>query len=237
MRIADRIVFEDDDFVAVNKPSGLLTIPNRAGNEPSLKQMLKEKYSHIFTVHRLDRETSGMVVFAKNEATHKALSAAFEGRAVEKFYTGLVIGKPAETKGTIEAGIMEHPVKKGVMVVNKKGKPSVTDYEVMESFRFFSWMQFQIYTGRTHQIRVHCKSIGHPVVCDDLYGDGKPVLLSSFKKKFNLAQNEVAERPLLARLALHSCKLSFNLKNKEHHLQAELPKDLKALLQQLRKNN
>jgi 23S rRNA pseudouridine955/2504/2580 synthase/23S rRNA pseudouridine1911/1915/1917 synthase len=188
-------------------------------------------------VHRLDRDTSGIVVFAKTDVAHKQLSQAFEGRDVAKFYLGLVMGLPAAPSGTIDIGIIEHPVRRGLMVTNKKGKVSITDYEVLENYRFFSWVQFQIHTGRTHQIRVHMKHIGHPIVCDPLYGDGKPVLLSSIKKKaFNLAKNEEAERPLLARLALHSWKLQFTLNGNTHNLEAPLPKDLKAVLQQLQKN-
>jgi 23S rRNA pseudouridine955/2504/2580 synthase/23S rRNA pseudouridine1911/1915/1917 synthase len=235
MRIEDHIFFENDDFVAVNKPSGLLTIADREGVSGA-KNLLQDRYPNIFTVHRLDRETSGVVVFAKNEATHKELSGLFEGREVEKFYLGLILGKPAADKGSIEEGIIEHPVKKGMMAINKKGKASLTDYEVLESFRLFSWMQFQIHTGRTHQIRVHMKWVGNPIVCDALYGDGKPVLISSFKKRYKLSEKEDEERPILSRLALHSSKLSFTLKGTPYNLEAELPKDLKALLQQLRKN-
>jgi 23S rRNA pseudouridine955/2504/2580 synthase/23S rRNA pseudouridine1911/1915/1917 synthase len=236
MKIDEYIIFQNNNFVALNKPSGLLTIPDREGKDPSLKIFLKEKFGDIFTVHRLDRDTTGIVVFAKNEVTHKQLSQAFEGREVQKYYLGLVLGKPAELSGTIDAGIMEHPAKKGLMTVNKKGKPSLTDYEILETFRFFSWVQFQIHTGRTHQIRVHMKHIGHPIVSDDLYGDGKPILLSSIKKKYNLSKNEEVERPILSRLALHSWKLMFRLNGEDYTLEAELPKDLKALLQQLRKN-
>ena len=86
----------------------------------------------------------------------------------------MIIGSPLHKKGTIDAAIMEHPVKKGLMVINRKGKESLTDYEVIDDFGIYSWIQFQIHTGRTHQIRVHMKDIGHPVVCDELYGDGKP---------------------------------------------------------------
>ena len=122
------------------------------------------------------------------------------------------------------------------MVTNKKGKLSVTDYEVLEQFRFFSWLQFQIHTGRTHQIRVHMKHIGHPILCDELYGDGKPVYISSIKKNYHLSKAEEEEKPILARLALHSFRLQFVINEKEYKLEAELPKDLRALLQQLRKN-
>lgn len=236
MKIADHVVYQDENFIAINKPSGVLTIPDRMGNV-SLKDYLLGAFSEIFTVHRLDRDTSGIVVFAKNETSHKQLSQLFEGRDVEKYYQGLVLGKLVEDKGTIDAAIMEHPVTKGLMVTNKKGKPSQTDYEVLENFRFFSWLQFQIHTGRTHQIRVHMKHIGHPIVCDELYGDGKPIFLSSLKKKFKLSKDEEQERPILSRLALHSYRLKFKLNSQEFELEAPLPKDLRACLQQLKKTS
>ena len=236
MRLDDLIVVEDEHLVAINKPAGLLTIPAREGSEISLKNLLQQKYGNIFTVHRLDKETSGLVVFAKHEEAHKLLSQLFEGRDVEKFYQGLVIGKPVNEEGSIEGAIMEHPAKRGMMVINHRGKPSHTDYKVLESFRSFSWMQFQIHTGRTHQIRVHMKDLGHPIVCDELYGDGKPILISSIKRNYKLSKDELEERPILNRLGLHSWKLHFNLYNKEYELEAEVPKDLRALLQQLRKN-
>jgi len=162
MKIEEHIIFQNDEFVAINKPAGLLTIPDREGKEPALKGILKQKFGEIFTVHRLDKETSGIMIFAKNEKIHKQLSILFEGREVEKYYLGLVMGKPANIKGNIDVSIIEHPVKKGLMAINKKGKTASTDYEVLESFRFYSWMQFQIYTGRTHQIRVHMKHLRNP---------------------------------------------------------------------------
>jgi 23S rRNA pseudouridine1911/1915/1917 synthase len=229
------VLLENDVFIAINKPSGLLSIPDREGKEVSLKTMLEAKLGKIFTVHRLDKDTSGVIVFAKDEQTHKQLSKLFEGRAVEKFYVGLVNGMVYQQEGTIEAGIMEHPVKKGWMVTHQKGKAAVTDYKVLESFRLFSWMQFQIHTGRTHQIRVHMKHIGHIIVCDDLYGVGKPILLSEIKRNFKLSKLQEEEKPLLARLALHSWKLRFTLNNQDFEIEAEVPKDLRAVLQQLRK--
>lgn len=236
MKLADIIIAETNDWIALNKPSGLLSIPDREGKDISLKKMLIEKYDNIFTVHRLDKGTSGMIVFAKNEETHKHLSRQFEEKQTEKIYCGLVLGSPTDKKGTIDAPIAEHPAKKGLMTVHRNGKESLTDFEVLEDFKIFSWIQFRIHTGRTHQIRVHAKHIGHPVVCDDLYGDGKPVLLSSLKHKFKLSKNELEERPLLHRLALHAKNLNFTNTNGELiKLEAPLPKDLKALLQQLRK--
>ena len=231
------IIFENEHFIAINKPAGLLSIPDRNQSEPSLKDLLLEKYGSIFTVHRLDKDTSGIILFAKDEVTHKYLSVLFEERKMEKYYLGIVHGCPAGLKGTIDAPISEHLLQKGLMIIHKKGKPSVTDYEVIEAYKPFSLLQFRIHTGRTHQIRVHAKHLGHPIACDNLYGDGKPVLLSSIKRKFRLSKKEEMERPMLSRLALHSYRLKFIDDNGEpFDLVAELPKEMKALLQQIKKN-
>ncbi|MEX1201684.1 MAG: RluA family pseudouridine synthase [Ferruginibacter sp.] len=230
------VVFENDDFIAINKRSGLLTIPNREQSEKSLKEYLIDKYGQIFTVHRLDKDTSGLVLFAKNETTHKYLNKIFEERAVDKFYVGIVLGEPEEKNGLMDAPIAEHSLNKNLMVVHRRGKPSQTGYEVLEGNKFYSLVSFQLHTGRTHQIRVHCKNMGHPLACDPLYGDGKAVLLSAFKKKFKLSKHEEAERPMISRLALHSYQLRFT---DEHgtrmELEAEIPKEFRALMKQLSK--
>ncbi|HTB53277.1 MAG TPA: RluA family pseudouridine synthase [Ferruginibacter sp.] len=237
IKIAPEVIFENEHFIALNKPAGMLSIPDRIQSEPSLKDLLIQKYGSIFTIHRLDKETSGIILFAKDEETHKYFSKQFEERSVEKFYVGLIHGSMHSPSGTIDAPIMEHPIFKGQMVVNKNGKPSVTDYEVMEDLGKYSLVKFQLHTGRTHQIRVHAKNIGNPLVCDPLYGDGKPVLLSSIKKKFKLSKHDDEERPLLNRVALHSYQLKFkDAAGKDFDLIAELPKDIRALLQQLKKN-
>lgn len=236
MKLSDLIIFENDDLVALNKPSGLLSIPDREGSDISLKNLLQEKYDQVFTVHRLDKDTSGLIVFAKNEVIHKHLSKQFEERQTEKIYLGLVIGSPAKKNGSVNAPIAENTVKRGVMIIHQRGKDALTDYEVLEDFGIYSWMQFQIHTGRTHQIRVHMKDVGHPIVCDPIYGDGKPVLLSALKSKFKLSKNELEERPILNRLALHAFKLSFTTPaGDKMELKAEPPKELKATLQQLQK--
>ncbi|MBS1626520.1 MAG: RNA pseudouridine synthase [Bacteroidetes bacterium] len=229
------IIFENNFFIAINKPSGLLSVPDRTQSEISLKDILIQRYGNIYTVHRLDKGTSGIIIFAKDEATHKELSQLFESRAVEKYYLGLVHGIMLNEAGNINAAIMENPIKNGTMVTHVKGKPSSTDYKIIEQFKNYAWVEFQIHTGRTHQIRIHTKHIGHSIVCDELYGDGQPVLLSSIKKNFKLSKIEEEEKPILARLALHSWKLNFNLKGEVFNLLAEPSKDLRALLQQLKK--
>lgn len=230
-------LYEDDNLVIVNKPAGMLVIPDRFDTTiPSLNQLLEQHYGHhMYVVHRLDRGTSGVICFAKNEEAHKYMSGLFREHLVEKYYNGLVGGRVIPETGTIEAAIIEHPTKKGRMVTTKKGKASRTDYTVVEQWPLYSLVQFRIYTGRTHQIRVHMQSIGHPIVCDELYGDGKPFLLSGIKKKYNAAKFE-EERPLLNRLALHASKLVFtNIDGSEVVAEAPLPKDIAACVTQLNK--
>jgi 23S rRNA pseudouridine955/2504/2580 synthase/23S rRNA pseudouridine1911/1915/1917 synthase len=236
VKIAPEILLENDHFVVLNKPSGLLSIPDREGKEFSLKQMLQEKYGQIFTVHRLDRDTSGIIVFARDEETHKFLSKAFEERTVEKYYQGIVNGVPPIKKKTVNEPIAENMTKRGVMLIHQRGKQSITDYEVLEEFGKFSLMQFRIHTGRTHQIRVHMQHEGHPIVVDELYGDPKPILVSSFKRNYNLSKSEEEEKPILGRLGLHAARLQFtDAQGTAYNIEAPLPKDMRALLQQLRK--
>ena len=230
------ILFENDAFIVLNKPAGVLSIPDREGKEASLKIALREKYGNIFVVHRLDRDTSGAILFAKDEATHKYFSKIFEERAVEKIYQGIVQGTPPELKGTIDLPIAEHPAKPGLMTINRHGKASLTDYEVIESVGPYSLLQFNLHTGRTHQIRVHMQALGHPITCDDLYGDGLPIFLSKIKRNYKLSKAEEEERPILSRLALHSYLLHFlDADGTAHTFEAPLPKDMRAFLQQLKK--
>jgi 23S rRNA pseudouridine955/2504/2580 synthase/23S rRNA pseudouridine1911/1915/1917 synthase len=231
------IIAENENWVAVHKPSGLLSVPDRMQSEVSLKDMLNEKYGKVWTVHRLDQPTSGIIIFAKNEASHKYLSLLFENRQVQKFYLGLVQGIFQEQTGSVLAPVAEHTIKKGTYLTHARGKAAHTDYEVLETYGQYSWVRFQIHTGRTHQIRVHMKHIGHPIVCDDIYGDHRPLLLSSIKrKKFKLSMADEEERPLLHRLALHAHILQFkDMDSNDVTLEAPLPKDLRATLQQLDK--
>lgn len=232
-------LYEDDDLIIVNKPARMLAIPDRFnGNIPSMRSLLQAELGQpVFVVHRIDKDTSGVIVFAKNEVAHKYMSGLFERHEVGKFYAGLVLGTPSPETGRIDVPIAEHPIVKGKMITAKKGKASVTDYRVVESWPLYALMQWQIHTGRTHQIRVHMQSIGHPIVCDELYGDGKPFLLSSIKRKYRVTKGEEEERPLLSRLALHAYKLTFaGPGGIEITAEAPLPKDIAACVAQLQKS-
>ncbi len=231
------ILYEDDNFIIADKPAGILVIPDRFNDEiPSLNKILEQQFQqHMYVVHRLDRGTSGAICFAKNEVAHKYLSKQFQDHLVEKYYTGLVNGRVLAESGTIESPIMEHPTKKGRMVVAKRGKASITDYSIQEAWPLYTLMNFRIHTGRTHQIRVHMQSIGHPITCDELYGDGQPFLLSKIKRKYNFSDKK-EERPLLSRLGLHASKLVVTLESGEKvTCESPLPKDIAACVKQLDK--
>jgi 23S rRNA pseudouridine955/2504/2580 synthase/23S rRNA pseudouridine1911/1915/1917 synthase len=236
---APGIVAETEDYIAVSKPSGMLTLPDRHDAElESLRGWMQQKFGQIWVIHRLDKDTSGLILFAKNEDSHKYFSKLFENREIKKIYQGIVIGKPVHDSGIIDEPLAEHPSKNGTMVVYKKGKPSRTDYKILRTWNAFSLLEFDLHTGRTHQIRVHCKHLSNPIACDPFYGDGKPVLLSSIKKKFKLSKHDDNETPILNRLALHSFSLSFtDRQGASITLEAPLPKDMRALMQQLDKTN
>ncbi len=187
-------------------------------------------------IHRIDRDTSGLLLFAKNETAHKYYNQLFENRLVKKLYLGLATGLLAEAEGMISQPIEQHPSIPGKMRIGRSGKPSVTHFKVIEKFRGYSLVECNLETGRTHQIRVHMQYLGHSLVCDELYGSPDPILLSNFKKKFKLSKEAEAERPLLDRLALHA--LSIELKDmhgKNLLLEAPLAKDIEVALIQLRK--
>jgi 23S rRNA pseudouridine955/2504/2580 synthase/23S rRNA pseudouridine1911/1915/1917 synthase len=231
-------LYEDDDLVVVNKPAGLLVIPDRFNSElHSLNKLLEAKLQmHTYVVHRLDRDTSGVICFAKNEVMHKYLSNLFMEHKVQKFYAGLVHGVVVPAEGRIENMIAEHPVIKGKMIVAKKGKIAVTDYKVSQQWPLYALVQVQIHTVRTHQIRVHMQSIGNPIVCDELYGDAKPFYVSQIKKRYNLSDKEEGEKPLLSRLALHAYRLAFEKPDGTLvQVDAPLPKDMAACVNQLNK--
>lgn len=232
------LLYEDDDLVVANKPAGMLVIPDRFNSAlPSLNKLLEKQLGYkLWVVHRLDRDTSGVICFAKHEASHRFLSILFQERDVNKFYAGLVKGVVVPDSGRIENYLAEHPANNGKQIVARKGKLAVTDYKVAQQWPLFALMQFQIHTGRTHQIRVHMQSIGHPLVADELYGDGRPFMLSEIKRKYRLSDKEEGERPLLSRLALHAYRLEFAKEDgTEVIAEAPLPKDIAACVNQLNK--
>jgi 23S rRNA pseudouridine1911/1915/1917 synthase len=230
------VIFEDDKIIVLEKPPQLLVLPDRYNHAlPNLYDMLKEEFGGIFVVHRIDKETSGVIVFAKDAETHAALNSQFEHRDVHKSYSAIVVGRPTEAEGVIDAPISESQTHPGVMKVNRKhGKPSVTNYGVEELFDGYALVKARPESGRQHQIRVHLASVGLPVMCDKVYGDGKPFFLSHVKSNY---YSEGDERPLLSRTALHAESISFThpATTEDVVFKADLPKDMRSVLNYLRK--
>lgn len=231
------VLFEDEHVLVINKPAELLTIPDRFRDLPNVKGFYKRKYGDIFIVHRLDKDTSGVLILAKTEEAHKDLNSQFEDRKIKKQYLAFVKGVPNPRQGTVDTSIGESRTVKGKMVVIRKGKPSITHYKVIEEWGQYALLDLDLKTGRTHQIRVHLSSIGYPLVVDPIYAKKSELMLSELKKKRMSFGKEQEERPLLKRQTLHSHSLTFYHPHtlKPMTFTAELPKDLRALKNQLNK--
>ena len=238
MKLKPQIIYQDEDIVIVNKPPDFLSIPDRFSRQkPNLVAFLQQTFEKVYVVHRLDKETSGIICFALNEAAHRNLSQQFENRTVEKIYLALVKGIVHNEKGIIDKPIAKHRSIEGKMAISAKGKPSVTHYKVAERFRDYTLLEVEIKTGRMHQIRVHLQSESFPLAVDELYGGDTGFMLSSVKRQgYQIGKNE-EEKPLMSRCTLHAFRLSLNHPSTHRRIsfEAELPKDFKAVINQLRK--
>lgn len=239
MKLKIDIIYEDESLVIVNKPADLLTIPDRFDTmKPNLVGLVSEHLEgKVWVVHRLDRETSGIICLAKTEEAHKALSKQFFDRTVAKIYLAMVDGKPSPTEGTIDAPIGAHPTLAGKMTVIRTGKKALTDYKVLEIFKAFSLVEANIHTGRTHQIRVHFKHLGHPLAVDSLYGKREAFYLSEVKNRKYQLGKEQEERPLMSRTTLHAYQLTLDHPTTGERVtfSVPLPKDFQAMVNQLQK--
>ncbi len=231
------ILFEDDDLVIVNKQPGMLVIPDRYNSTlANLKAILAARYGEIFVVHRLDKGTSGIVMFAKNADAHAIMNQRFEDRSVQKIYHAVVGGRVEQDTLDIDIPLMPSTKKKGLMQPSARGKESLTKVTVLERFRIASLIECELITGRQHQIRVHCSAIGHPLLVDEDYGENATFKVSMVKRKYNVGKHQ-EEKPLIERLTLHAHKLKFLHPRtaQEIDIIADYPKDFRALLQILEK--
>ncbi len=236
------ILFEDDYLVAINKAPGMVVHPAKghwAGTLTSALAYHFEKLSSIGglarpgIVHRLDRDTSGVILIAKTDASHLSLSKQFEERKVEKEYFAIVSPVPDRDRDLIDKPIGAHPYqreKKAIRVGHSTSRAATTFYEVIDRFRGFASVSVKPKTGRTHQIRVHLAHIGTPVLCDALYSGRARLTMKEITKR---AEDEL---PLLERQALHAHRISFShpQSGKQIEIVAELPKDIRETLETIR---
>ena len=178
------ILYEDEDIVVVNKPQGMVTHPAGGSPDGTLVNALLYKVKDLSgingeirpgIVHRLDKDTSGVLVVAKNDAAHLALSEEIASKKALRYYYALVVGNIAAEEGKIEKGIARSHKDRKQMAVSEEGRKAITLYKVIERAKGYTLVECQLLTGRTHQIRVHMKSIGHPVVGDPVYGKESPL--------------------------------------------------------------
>jgi RluA family pseudouridine synthase len=243
------VLFEDEHLLAVDKPSRLLTSPDRYDpNRPNLMKMLhgaieqgkpwakQRGLTYLMNAHRLDFETSGIILLAKNKPVLVKLATLFGSETiVQKSYVALVHGNPVKDTFEVDAKLAPHPVKIGLIRVDEKnGKRAMTKFKLLEKFSSYSLIQCHPITGRTHQIRAHLRQAGLPIVGDSLY-DGSPLLLSRLKSDYRLKPGRT-ERPLMDRVALHATelKLPHPVSGAEVAITSPWPKDFTVAVKYLR---
>lgn len=215
-----KIIYEDDGIIVVDKPAGMIVYPDGKHDYPALSHWLEKQYPEFHFVHRIDRETSGVLILAKTERMHAYLKKQFQDREVRKVYRAFVHGALKEERGQIERAIGSARGGRGPRSATRphgKEREASTTWKRLMNGTGVAYIEAFPKTGRTHQIRVHCAAIQHPIVCDQLYGPQRPALLG-FK-----------------RLALHALAVTVTLPGgKERTFEAPLPKDFLAAEAQLR---
>ena len=228
-RPSDLVLWSDESLVVVNKPAGLLTIPGGFQPEPHLKEILEPAFGRLWIVHRLDRETSGVLALARSADAHRALNTQFQEHTTAKVYHALVGGTPKWDQTTVDAPLLPNGDRRHRTVVPRddragKAKPALTECRVLERYRVslvrdeYTLLEVIPRTGRTHQIRAHLAYLGLPIVGDKLYGA------------------RGIEPPLIARTALHAVSLALRhpLTGESMRFEAPYPEDMVAALRQLK---
>jgi 23S rRNA pseudouridine1911/1915/1917 synthase len=229
------IVYEDSSIVVVDKPAGMVVHPAAGNYEGTLVNAVLYHCRGLSgiggvvrpgIVHRLDKDTSGLIVIAKNDEAHRDLSEQFKEHLVTKVYHAFAFGNPREDEGVIEAAVGRHPVdRKKMSVFSRRGKDAITRWRAVERYGFLSFLELRIETGRTHQIRVHLNSIGHPILGDNTYGN-------SAKRVQAVQDTKVRSRlKALKRQALHAGLLAFAhpRTGEKVEFRAPLPPDMAEL--------
>jgi len=225
-------VFENDDFIIINKPPFISTLEDR-NDADNILSVAKKKHLDAIVCHRLDKQTSGALLIAKNMSAYQHAAAQFEERKVAKVYHAIVEGRFIEDTIKVELPLSTSGSGK-VRIDKRKGKPSETIFRPKQFFNHYTLVACKPITGRTHQIRVHLAHLGFPICGDTLYG-GQPVFLSKFKKNYRLGK-EKEEHPLFQRVALHAFSIKIaHLDGTEIFAECPYPKDIQMLVGKLDK--
>jgi RluA family pseudouridine synthase len=232
-KIADTILFEDNDYVLINKPPFVSTLEDRH-EQINILGLAKAYAGDAQVCHRLDKDTSGVLAIAKNPEAYRHMSMQFEHREVEKIYHAVVDGIHGFQNVLVDLPILK--ADDGVVKISKRdGKPAQTYFNSMRSFKAHTLVECRPVTGRMHQIRIHLATLKASITGDEIYG-GKPFLLSDIKRGFNL-KKDTEEATFMKRMALHAFSLEFNdLAGTRQTIEAPYPKDMQALLRQLEVN-
>lgn len=234
LKLTDFILHEDNEYLVINKWAGISTLSDRH-DKVCLLDEVRKLYSNAQVCHRLDKYTSGVLVFAKQQDAYRSLALQFQGRSVNKAYHAIVEGRHQ-----FKDKIIDLPLYQGrrghVRVSHASGKHSETRVSTLQAFNTHSLLLCEPVTGRTHQIRVHLSAVGAPLAGDLDYG-GHEFFLSDIKRRYNLRRDS-QERPLMSRPALHAWSIGFqSLAGQTLEFVADYPKDFRATLNQLEKVN
>lgn len=235
------VLYQNDDVIVVNKPSGISVTHDRSGAD-DLPTVLSDELGlsgELRLVHRLDKDTSGVLLIARNLPAQSWLSSCFEKGLAQKVYLALVRGAAVQSSGIIESAIEVAPRERNKMQIARRGgKEAVTQWQLLADFGAVSLLAVRPRTGRTHQIRVHLASIGMPLAIDLTYGSSEPVMLSEVKQDYKQPRDH-QERPLIERLTLHAYQINVPLKEGDAPSEFVAPLDerFKATIKMLAKHN
>lgn len=229
--IRDMMIYEDSNYIIINKPAHISSLDERFGGKVSILQLLRAYEEKAQLCHRLDKETSGVLIAARNPETYRYVSGLFAKREISKYYHAFVYG--VHNFKDYSSDLPLHVTSRGFATVDHKvGKPSETIFNTLKAYRRHSLVECRPITGRLHQIRIHLSRLKAPILSDPNYG-GEMFYLSSVKRRFNL-KKETEEQPLISRVALHAAAIRFTTESGEEiSAEAPYPKDLRALKKQL----
>jgi len=214
------ILYDDDHIIAADKPVGISTIPNtKTPREESLVGILEDRFDRkMFTVHRLDKDTSGIILFAKDPETHRALNIQFENREISKKYIGIVEGRVEWDEKKISIPVSKSKIGSRKVALSSKGFEAITKVRMLKRSKDFSLVEIEPVTGKRHQIRLHLKATGHPLAIDPLYGRKEPIIMNG--------------QTVLDRMPLHAGEITFvhPAKGEKMTIISEIPSDLSSFI-------